>query len=377
MDSKDSSDYITRFKEAIVIAGSLRLEKEKIRHYRDSKQILKKLNRYDDQERTRLRDAMKDMRSVSEVKRQRLDDLRDGIIREMTSKLVDATNIEGRLNKSLVPPDDMSVDNAFDMQPYLQQVNHIKQELVELNSEKADRLQLIQEIENCKDRVRTELQSFYEQSILEYEPVKEKYISDLNNLDCKLRGFDHDALVDKVSNMLLGLPLSKKERIASMVVETVRDMFGKNLIELVIADRSQKDNIYPSEVNSLQIREANSEEIKSKILYKTDIMKKELDKILLAVEDVPKIEHLIGNLGYADHITKNHTQVLNFLNAPDGIVNKIPYVNEAEVIPPEISLNEQNVNLSTALTASLTQHAKNHFSDLEERLNRLEKKMEQ
>lgn len=65
------------------------------------------------------------------------------------------------------------------------------------------------------------------------------------------------------------------------------------------------------------------------------------------------------------------------MNAPDGIVNKKPYVNEAKVIPPEISLNEQNVNLSTALTASLTQCAKNHFSDLEERLNRLEKEMEQ
>lgn len=65
------------------------------------------------------------------------------------------------------------------------------------------------------------------------------------------------------------------------------------------------------------------------------------------------------------------------MNAPDGIINKKPYVNEAKVIPPEISLNEQNVNLSTALTASLTQYAKNHFSDLEERLNRLEKEIEQ
>lgn len=222
----------------------------------------------------------------------------------MTSKLVDATDIEGKLNKSLVPLDDMNVDDAFDIQPYIQQVNHIKQEIEELNAEKADRSLLIQELENCKDQARAELQSFYERSILDYEPVKVKFTSDLNELDYKLTGFDHDAFVKKVSDLLLGDLSSKKEKIASLVDEKLRDMFGKKMVELVIADRSKENNIYPSEVNSLQIREANSEKTKSKIISRTDTMKKEIDEILSLVENTPNIERLIENLGYADHITK-------------------------------------------------------------------------
>lgn len=222
----------------------------------------------------------------------------------MTSKLLDATDIEGKLNKSIVPPDEMNVDDVFDIHPYIQQVNYIKQEIEELNAEKVDKLLLIQEIEHFKDQARAELQSFYERSILDYEPVKVKFTSDLNELDYKLTGYDHDAFLKKVSGLLLGDLSSKNEKIASLVDETLRDMLGKNLIELVIADRSNGKNIYPSEVNSLQIRETNLEETKSKILSRTDTMKEEMDEILVLVENAPKMERLIENLGYADHITK-------------------------------------------------------------------------
>ncbi|KAG2230757.1 hypothetical protein BDF21DRAFT_413510 [Thamnidium elegans] len=368
MDPKDSSDNIIRFKEAIALDELLRLDKEKIKRLKDSKKPLIEMNLYG-QEREKLKKTKEVIRSASEVKRQRFDDLNDRVIKEIIIKLVDAADIKGKLNKPLVPSDDMNID----MQPYLQQVNHLKQEIEELNIEKVDKLQLTQEVENYIEQAQTDLQSFYEKSSLNYEPVNAKYTSDLNELNSKIMGYDRNALVDKVLSMLVGEQPSKKEKITSLVYETLRDMFGKELIKLAIRDQSNEENIYPSEVNSLQIRETNSEETTSRL----DTMNKEMDKILSVAEDLPKIEHLIGNLGYADHITKNHAEVLNFLNAPDGIANKIPYINEAKDIPPEISLNEQNFNLSTALTASLTQYTKNHFSDLEERLDRLEKESEQ
>lgn len=74
---------------------------------------------------------------------------------------------------------------------------------------------------------------------------------------------------------------------------------------------------------------------------------------------------------------RNHTEVLNFLNEPFGQpVNQIPH-KDAEEIPPEISLCGEDVNISTALAASIVKYTENlYFSDLEKRVSILENSLD-
>lgn len=76
---------------------------------------------------------------------------------------------------------------------------------------------------------------------------------------------------------------------------------------------------------------------------------------------------------------RNHAKVLSFLNAPDGHKNTEIYMGdyeEAGNIPPEISLYQQDVHITNALRASITQYTDNwFFSNISRRVEALEKKV--
>ncbi|KAI9354756.1 major facilitator superfamily domain-containing protein [Pilaira anomala] len=357
MDPEHSSDV----KQILELSRSLHEQEKIYRHYKQSKTILRDLNRYSE-EAPKLLSTLQDMRSIAKTKRRRLEQLEDELIKNIKDKLVSAVDIISKFEPSKVPPDDLA--NIFCIKPHLEKLAPLNEELDKLKSGKMD-VQLAKEIKDDIQQKGIELQFDLDTYKLKLGRTQTQYLAEMDVINTRMNQFeDLDIINQIISQFISNEPLTISRDIESPVKDTVRSIIYQKVLEYLI---DKQKTLYPSSVvTSLQIRDSNLDKVKS--------MKEETEAIF---ETIERMQCSVNNLRYADHITKNHTEVLNFLNEPlKQPVNQIPH-KDAKEIPPEISLCGEDVNISTALAASIVKYTENlYFSDLEKRYDRNKKLMD-
>ncbi|EPB87960.1 hypothetical protein HMPREF1544_05251 [Mucor circinelloides 1006PhL] len=185
--------------------------------------------------------------------------------------------------------------------------------------------------------------------------------------------------------------LNKQDNLKSLALpkrtkQALEDCLGSQLLDLLL---NRPNSIYPHNNKPItlppeetaKIRKHHHQRLKIKAAVpKITQMENETKEAITTFEknlNSYPVQHLMSNLEHIDLVLKNHRQLLEFMNDPTE-TNKATEAAAVQrsYIPNTVNLNEVDQNISSALATAVVGYTKRFFfSDMLERVNRLEERM--